>query len=125
VLAEWPEPERQRLRPRIEHAQLVHPDDRVRFGELGVVASMQPVHAVSDWRQAWDLWGERTRDAYAWRALAEAGAPLAFGSDVPVEPIDPRLGLAAAVAGGDLEGPEGVAFLRERAHGIDAAFAGF
>jgi predicted amidohydrolase YtcJ len=94
--------DRARLRPRIEHAQLVHPDDLPRFARLGVVASMQPQHAVSDRALAQAAWGERdAQGGYAWRQLEAAGARLAFGSDVPIEPPDPRLGLWAAVTGGD------------------------
>lgn len=86
-----------RLRNRIEHAQIVHPDDIARFARLEVVASMQPIHAIGDMRMADACWGARCRTAYAWRALAEAGARLAFGSDSPVESFDPFLGLHAAV----------------------------
>lgn len=84
-------------RPRIEHAQCVHPADLRRFRRAGVVASMQPAHAVTDREVADREWGERTRDAYAWRALLDAGTVLAFGSDAPVEAADPLLGLDAAV----------------------------
>ena len=87
------------LRPRIEHLQLVAPGDVPRLVRLGVVASMQPVHAVSDgpWLAArLGAGSARLRSAFAWRALADAGVPLAFGSDFPVEDPDPRAGLAAA-----------------------------
>jgi predicted amidohydrolase YtcJ len=87
------------LRQRIEHIQLVRADDLGRFGELGVVASMQPIHATSDRDLADRYWGpERTARAYPWCTLADRGAVLAFGSDAPVEPIDPLLGIHAAVA---------------------------
>src|SRR6266508_2814491 len=82
---------------RIEHAQIVHPQDIPRFAQLGVIASMQPIHATSDMDAANRLWGERCATAYAWRALQAAGATLAFGSDAPVEPINPWLGIHAAV----------------------------
>jgi predicted amidohydrolase YtcJ len=85
------------LRPRIEHAQLLHPDDVDRFAELGVIASMQPSHAPSDRDVADTAWGERAALAYAWRALADSGAVLAFGSDAPIEDLDPLAGLHAAV----------------------------
>ena len=98
AFARWPSADRRRLRPRVEHAQLVHPDDFARFEELGVIASMQPTHAVSDFQLAKKLWG--TRQGYAWRQLEAAGAMLAFGSDVPIEPIDPRKGLHAATTCG-------------------------
>jgi predicted amidohydrolase YtcJ len=83
---------------RIEHAQLVHPDDVPRFAELGVIASMQPIHAVADWRVADRYWGDRARYGYAWRSLLKAGARLAFGTDAPVESIAPLDNLYAAVA---------------------------
>jgi predicted amidohydrolase YtcJ len=82
---------------RIEHAQIVHPHDITRFAQLGVVASMQPIHCTSDMETAERLWGERCATAYAWRALKDAGAVLAFGSDAPVEPLNPWLSVHAAV----------------------------
>jgi predicted amidohydrolase YtcJ len=87
-----------RWRPRIEHAQCVDPADVARFRRAGVIASMQPIHAVADREVADREWGRRTRHAYAWRALRDAGAVLAFGSDAPVESADPLLGLDAATA---------------------------
>lgn len=86
------------LRQRVEHAQLLRPEDIVRFGSLGVVASMQPIHATSDRDLVDRYWGDRAARAYPWRQLLNAGARLAFGSDAPVEPIDPLLGIHAAVA---------------------------
>jgi predicted amidohydrolase YtcJ len=85
------------LRHRIEHAQLLHPSDLPRFGELGVTASMQPTHVVSDMCLADRYWGQRALWSYAWRSLIDAGATLAFGSDAPVESPDPLLGVHAAV----------------------------
>lgn len=82
---------------RIEHCQIVHPHDIPRFAALGVVASMQPIHATSDMELADQLWGERCATAYAWRTLKDAGAVLAFGSDAPVESLNPWLGIHAAV----------------------------
>jgi hypothetical protein len=86
------------LRHRIEHAQLLHPRDIARFAELGVIASMQPIHATSDMEMADRYWGERTRYGYAWRTLLEAGAVVVFGSDAPVESIEPLTGIYAAVS---------------------------
>lgn len=87
------------LRQRIEHVQLLRPQDLARFGTLDVIASMQPIHATSDRDLADRYWGpERVRRAYPWRTLLDRGARLAFGSDAPVEPIDPLLGIHAAVA---------------------------
>jgi predicted amidohydrolase YtcJ len=85
------------LRHRIEHVQLLHPADRQRLAALGVIASMQPVHATSDMIMADRYWGERARLSYAWRTVANSGAVLVFGSDCPVEPIEPMLGIYAAV----------------------------
>jgi predicted amidohydrolase YtcJ len=85
-----------RWRPRIEHAQCVHPDDVPRFASIGVIASMQPIHAVADRELADEHWPSRTQDAYAWRSLERAGARLAFGSDAPVETADPLAGIEAA-----------------------------
>ena len=87
------------LRQRIEHAQLLRREDIARFGALGVIASMQPIHATSDRDLADRYWGrERVTRAYPWRQLLDRGARLAFGSDAPVEPIDPLLGMHAAVS---------------------------
>ncbi len=83
-------------RPRIEHAQCVHPKDQKRFASIGVIASMQPIHAVSDRELADSEWPSVTANAYAWGALQRAGARLAFGSDAPVESADPLLGIDAA-----------------------------
>ncbi|MEA2661557.1 MAG: hypothetical protein QOH08_1129 [Chloroflexota bacterium] len=87
------------LRQRIEHVQLVRREDIARFGSLDVIASMQPIHATSDRDLVDRYWGtERATRAYPWRHLLDRGARLAFGSDAPVEPIDPLLGIHAAVA---------------------------
>jgi predicted amidohydrolase YtcJ len=85
------------IRPRIEHAQCLHPDDIPRFAELGVTASIQPSMAVTDAEVAERLWADRLAGAYAYRSLHEAGARLALGSDAPVEEMDPLLGVRDAV----------------------------
>jgi predicted amidohydrolase YtcJ len=85
------------LRHRIEHVQVIHPDDAPRLAKLNVIASMQPIHATSDMYAADRYWGERSKLAYAWRTQLDLGAPLAFGSDAPVESPNPFLGLHAAV----------------------------
>jgi predicted amidohydrolase YtcJ len=82
---------------RIEHAQLVRPEDLRRFAELRTTASLQPVHVVSDRPVADVVWADRLADAYPWRSLGAAGARLAFGSDAPIETPNPWLGLFAAV----------------------------
>ncbi|HEY6073270.1 MAG TPA: amidohydrolase, partial [Anaerolineales bacterium] len=85
------------LRHRIEHVQVLHPDDAARLASLGVIASMQPIHATSDMPVADRFWGQRSALAYAWRTQLQHGARLAFGSDAPVESPNPFLGLHAAV----------------------------
>ena len=85
------------LRHRIEHVQVIHPDDAPRFAQLNVIASMQPIHAPSDMFAADRFWGDRSAHAYAWRTQLNHGATLAFGSDAPVESPNPFLGLHAAV----------------------------
>ena len=82
---------------RIEHAQHLHPTDIPRFAALNVVASMQPIHATSDFKMADALLGSRARYAYAFRSLLRSGAWLVFGSDCPVETLDPFVGIHAAV----------------------------
>jgi predicted amidohydrolase YtcJ len=85
-------------RDRVEHAQVVAPDDFARFGKLGVVASMQPSHLLDDERWAGDRLGpERSRGAYAWRTMEQNGVHLAFGTDHPVEPLNPLRGIYACV----------------------------
>lgn len=81
----------------IEHAQLLADADIGRFAELGVVASVQPEHAMDDRDVADRYWAGRTRRAFALRSLLDAGAVLAFGSDAPVAPLDPWIAIAAAV----------------------------
>jgi predicted amidohydrolase YtcJ len=85
------------LRPRIEHAQLLAPEDVPRFAALGVVASVQFSHAPSDRDIAERFWGEKTANAYAYRSLLDAGTVLANGSDAPIEELDPLAGICAGV----------------------------
>jgi hypothetical protein len=93
-------------RHRIEHVQLLHPADLPRLARLGVVASMQPIHATADRDIADRYWGERARWSYAWQSLAASGAVLAFGSDAPVETPDPWRGLYAAVTRRRVDEPD-------------------
>lgn len=96
------------LRHRIEHVQLLHADDVPRFKKLQVIASMQPIHATQDIQLADRYWGERAKLAYAWRSLLQTGARLAFGSDAPVESLNPLVGIHAAVTRQRADGqPEG------------------
>jgi len=85
------------LRHRIEHVQVLHPVDRPRLAALKIIASMQPIHAISDMSAADRFWGKRSRYAYAWKTQRNHGARLAFGSDAPVESPNPFWGLHAAV----------------------------
>jgi len=85
------------LRHRIEHVQLLHPDDLGRLAQLDVTASMQPIHATADMQAADAYWGQRARYAYAWRSLLERGTRLVFGSDAPVDSPNPFWGLHAAL----------------------------
>jgi predicted amidohydrolase YtcJ len=82
---------------RVEHAQLVAPTDVSRFGALGIPASVQPSHLISDAAAMRQAWGQRTATAFPLAALDAAGALLPFGTDAPVESADPWPGLAAAV----------------------------
>lgn len=120
---------------RIEHAQVVDPADIARFGQLGIVASMQPVHQTSDRTMAEARLGpNRLAGAYAWRTIAASGARLAFGSDAPVELPDPFIGWAAAISRQGTDGqPFGGWQPQERitreaalaAYTADGAWAGF
>ncbi len=86
------------LRFRIEHAQVVDPADIARFKSLGVIASMQPNHLLTDMNWAKQRLGpERAKYSYAWKAFLDAGVPLAFGTDYPVEPVTPFRGIYCAV----------------------------
>ncbi len=111
---------------RIEHAQIVDPADLPRFGRNGIIASMQPVHQTSDWRMAEARMGlARLGGAYAWRSMIANGAPLAFGSDFPVESSNPFHGLAVAVSREDDQGQPPGGWLPEQKVTMAQAFAGF
>ena len=123
------------LRLRVEHAQVVAPEDMTRFAKLGVIASMQPTHATSDmpWAEA-RLGPDRIRGSYAWRQMVDSGAQVAFGSDFPVEEVAPLYGIYAAVTRQDVKGqppggwrPEEKLTLEEavRAFTSAGAYAGF
>ena len=85
-------------RHRIEHVQILHQDDLHRLAQLKVVASMQPIHVISDMETADRNWGDRTQYSYAWRTMLDSGAVLAFGTDAPVEKIDTMPGIYASVS---------------------------
>jgi predicted amidohydrolase YtcJ len=85
------------LRQRIEHAQLLAPEDVPRFAELGVAASVQFSHATSDRDLADRFWGDLSSEPYAFRSLLDSGAVVANGSDAPIEELDPLAGVRAGV----------------------------
>jgi predicted amidohydrolase YtcJ len=102
------------LMPRIEHVQMLHPDDRGRFVSAGIAASVQPVHLGSDAAQARKLWGDRAEaTAYTWKSIADTGAVMPFGTDAPVESYDPWPGLALAVRREDPRWPAGTSVFAE------------
>lgn len=120
---------------RDEHAQIVDPADLPRFARHGIIASMQPQHEASDWQMAIKRLGpDRLAGAYAWHTMLDNGVPLAFGSDVPVEPANPFAGIAAAMTRTDAQGNPPGGWLPEqklsfvqalRAYTWGAAYAGF
>ena len=111
---------------RIEHAQIVDPADFPRFAQLGVIASMQPVHQTSDRTMAEARLGlGRLDGAYAWRSLKASGAHLAFGSDTPVESPDPFAGLAAAITREDAKGEPFGGWQPQERVSREEALAGF
>ncbi|WP_445666504.1 amidohydrolase [Fodinibius sp. AD559] len=123
----------QGLRNRVEHAQIVSQQDIPRFNELNIIASMQPTHATSDMNMAEDRVGpERLQGGYAWKTFVDQGTTLAFGSDFPVEHVNPFYGLYSAVTRQDHQGnPEGGWYPSEsltreqalRSFTLDAAYA--
>jgi len=120
---------------RVEHAQHLRPADIARFGKLGLVAAVQPYHAIDDGRWAETKIGpERVKTTYAFESLRRAGATLAFGSDWTVAPLSPILGIYAAVTRRTLDGlhpdgwvPEEKVSVEEavRAYTVNGAFAEF
>lgn len=126
-------PDREDLRWRIEHAQHLHPDDIGRFGELGVIASIQGIHCTSDASWVPDRLGEERSEegAYMWRALADSGALIVNGTDAPVEDVSPIASYYASVS---RRLPDGSVFYPEqrmerlealRTYTLNAAYAIF
>ena len=105
----------QHLRHRIEHAQVIHPDDFKRFRALNIIASIQPTHATSDKNMAENRLGsERIKGAYAWQRLLKNKTHLAGGSDFPIEPAEPLFGIHAAITRQDRNNqPEGGWYAKE------------
>ncbi len=114
------------LRHRIEHVQVIHPDDAARLGKMDIIASMQPIHATSDMLMADQFWGERSRLAYAMKTQLDFGARLALGSDAPVESPNPFWGLHAAVTRRRADGsPSPDGWYPEQKLSMADAFAGY
>ncbi len=114
-----------RLRYRLEHAQLMTPEDLERMRRLGVVASIQPFHAVADRDIAERYWGKRHRRAYAYRTMQQMGIPLALGSDAPVEVFDPLRILYAATTRRDTATSPRPPWLPDQALSITDALWGY
>lgn len=110
---------------RIEHVQVIHPDDLERLSRYGIVASMQSVHLQSDWRTADRVWGRRARNAYAFRSLLDQGTRLALGSDAPVAPLNPMLGIFAAVTRQDQQREPAGGWYPEEAISVAEAVHGY
>lgn len=111
---------------RIEHAQHLRAEEIPLFGKLGVVASMQPYHAIDDGRWAEDRIGaERARGSYAFRSLLDSGAVLAFGSDWYVAPLEPLMGIYAAVTRATLDGKRPEGWIPEQKIGVGEAIRAF
>jgi predicted amidohydrolase YtcJ len=111
---------------RVEHAQIIHPDDFARFGTLGLVASMQPGHAVEDSPWAEDRVGpERIRGGYAWRSLRRAGAGLIFNSDLSGTDWDIFYGLHCAVTRTDRNGHPAGGWYPEQAVTMEEALRAY
>jgi predicted amidohydrolase YtcJ len=111
---------------RVEHVQILHPDDIGRFAQLGVLPSMQPTHCTSDMPWAPERLGpHRLAGAYAWRSLREHGCVLPLGSDFPVEEVSPLYGLYAAVTRRGVDGTPAEGWAPEQALTIQEALLGF
>jgi predicted amidohydrolase YtcJ len=111
---------------RVEHVQCCPPEHFALPAAAGIVCSMQPAHLISDWRAADRHWGpERAARTYAFRSLLQNGATLAFGSDAPVEPVDPRLALFAATCRTDPSGQPAGGWYPDERISLEQAFRGF
>src|SRR5438105_13533439 len=106
------------------HSQPIHPADVPRFASLRLVSAMQPIHAVADWRTADAHWGARSRHAYAWCDVLRSGVVLAFGTDAPVESIEPLRTLYAATTRLDPNGnPPGGWYPHQKVSLAEAVYA--
>lgn len=113
-----------RLPHRIEHVQTIQPTDLPRLAKMGIVASVQPIHATDDYIQANRLWGARGANCYNFRSLLDSGAVVAFGSDCPVADPNPFVGIYAAVTRQRKDGsPDGGWYPDERLTVAEAVYA--
>ncbi len=109
---------------RIEHVQLMHPDDLGRLAAHRIATAVQPIHMETDWRIADAVWGDRARYMYAFRSLIDLGTVVAFGSDAPVAPINPMWGIRAAVVRQSLDNkPDGGWYPQEKVTMAEAIYA--
>lgn len=113
------------LSHRIEHVQLIHPSDVCRLSGHNIFASVQPVHILYDWKIADQVWGDRSRYAYAFRTLLDANTKLAFGSDAPFAPLNPLLGIYAAVTRQDEQGEPVQGWYSEQKLSVAEAVRGY
>jgi hypothetical protein len=111
----------QNMRPRIEHAQHLHPDDLPRFAKLGIISSMQPIHYRFDAKRTTELLPDRLNGAHAWRGLKDSGAVIPLGSDTPVATPDVMLGLETACT----RKAESIEFGHDQILTMDEALAGY
>jgi hypothetical protein len=112
------------LRPRIEHDQIISPDQFKKYRDLGVIASVQPSHLLTDMNWAEERIGpQRAKTSYPWKQFLDNGIPIAFGTDYPVEPITPFRGLYAAVTRKNEEGTK--SYYPEQKLNIDQAIAAY
>jgi len=111
------------LRHRIEHVQIIHPTDLPRFAQLGIIASVQPSHCSSDIDLMMKYWGAKSRYAYNFRSLLDSGARVAFGSDAPIENIDPLQGIYSAITRKSLNGKK--KHIQKQRITIEEAILGF
>lgn len=113
-------------RDRLEHVQIYRPRDLSLFHDLAVVASVQPVFIPTDWAPANRRWGpQRCRYAYAWKSLLEAGLRVQFGSDAPVESINPIYGIHAAVTRQTMHGEPPGGWFPEQKLSLEESITGF
>ena len=128
VLSEFPRADSSstpKLPHLIEHVQVIHPDDLPRLSRYGIMASMQPVHLMSDWRTADRVWGQRARYAYAFRSLLDCGTRMSFGSDAPYESLNPMEGIYAATTRRDRHGEPGAGWYPEEQISVAEAIHGY